>query len=59
MIVVESLGEKSVKCGKCKSLLRYDQTDVKTYKTNYDYLGDYDTVTGIECPVCENIIKDR
>lgn len=59
MIVVESLGQKSVKCFKCKSLLTYDQRDVKQYTTNHDYLGDYDTVFGIKCPVCDSILKDK
>jgi hypothetical protein len=58
-IVVESLGQKSVTCWKCKSLLTYTYHDVKQYTTNHDYLGDYDIVTGIKCPVCETIIKDK
>ena len=58
-IIVESIGQKSVTCWKCKSLLTYTHSDVKQHKTNYDYLGDYDIVTGIKCPVCETIIKDK
>lgn len=58
-IIVESLGQKSAKCGKCKSLLTYTQQDVKRYEINHNYLGDYDVVNGIRCPVCENVIKDR
>lgn len=58
-IVVEKIGKKSVKCSKCDSQLTYTHYDVKTYRTNCDYLGDCDIVTGIECPVCKNIIKDR
>lgn len=58
-IVVESLGQKSTKCKKCKSLLIYSQNDVKQYEINHDYLGDYDIVYGIKCPVCETILKDR
>ena len=57
-IVVESLGQKSAKCGECKSLLTYTQQDVKRYEINHDYLGDFDVVNGIQCPVCENVIKD-
>lgn len=58
-IIVESLGQKSAKCGKCKSLLTYDQSDIKRYTINHDYLGDYDTVYGIKCPVCGTVIKDK
>ena len=58
-IQVISVGKKEVNCGKCKSQLTYSQNDVKSYKTNYDYTGDYDIVDGIQCPVCENVIKDK
>lgn len=58
-IQVISLGEKEVNCGKCKSQLTYSQNDVKQYKINHDYLGDFDIANGIQCPVCETILKDR
>lgn len=58
-IVVESLGQKSVTCRKCNSLLTYHHTDIQTYTINHDYLGDYDTVEGIKCPVCGTIIKNN
>jgi hypothetical protein len=58
-IIVEKIGKKSAKCSKCDSQLTYTQYDVKSHRTNCDYLGDCDIVNGIECPVCNNIIKDR
>jgi RNase P subunit RPR2 len=58
MIAVLNIGKKQVTCGKCKSLLEYTQNDVQKYEINHDYLGDYDVVTGVKCPVCGSIVKD-
>jgi hypothetical protein len=58
-ITIIQIGEKEIKCGKCLSHLKYNQLDVKEYEINHDYLGDYDTVYGIKCPVCSNIVKDK
>lgn len=58
-IVVKALAKKEITCYNCKSVLEYDQSDVKKYTTNHDYLGDYDTVFGIKCPVCDSILKDK
>lgn len=57
-IVVEKIGRKEINCSRCKSLLSYSQEDVKEHKINFDYLGDYDIVSGIKCPVCELVLKD-
>ena len=42
-------------CYKCKTELQYEYRDIKEVKTNKDYLGGYDLVRGIQCPVCSAI----
>jgi hypothetical protein len=59
MVTVISTGIKTCTCGKCKSKLEYCQNEVQEYKINWDYLGDYDVVRGIECPVCKTVIRDK
>ena len=59
MVTVLNIGKKQTTCRKCKSQLTYSQDDVKSYEINHDYLGDFDTVYGIKCPVCSNIVKDK
>ena len=45
-------------CEKCKSVLEYDKDDVlKDVKINMDYLGDYDLIDALECPVCGWFIR--
>lgn len=43
-------------CGNCGSELEYSYSDVQEYKTNMDYLGDYNLVKGIKCPVCNTVL---
>lgn len=59
VVVVGKIGRKEINCSRCKSLLSYSQEDVKEHKINFDYLGDYDLTTGIECPVCGLVLKDK
>lgn len=44
-------------CKQCKSTLEYGWADIQKIKANQDYLGDFDLVHGIICPVCNNAVK--
>ena len=57
MVKVISKEEFVCKCYNCRSTLTYTYSDIGSYRINYDYLGDYDSVTGITCPVCYLVIK--
>lgn len=57
MVTVLNIGKKQITCYNCDSQLEYTQRDVQSYKTNYDYLGDFDIVPGIKCPVCSKILR--
>jgi uncharacterized protein with PIN domain len=57
MVTVVRRNNITCTCPKCRSDLAYDYLEIIEHKINHDYLGDYDTVTGIECPVCKTIIK--
>ena len=57
MIAVVDSPKKTCTCKKCESVLQYAFSDIKQYKINFDYLGDFDLVRGIKCPVCDNIVK--
>lgn len=46
-------------CEKCHSELEYHYAEVQEHKTNHDYLGDYDVVKGIKCPVCQTVLKHK
>lgn len=46
-----------ITCKGCGSILEYNASEIQTFKINWDYLGDYDTVRGIKCPTCETIVK--
>lgn len=59
MVNVVSQKVFDVTCGKCHSQLQYTYSEVKEHKTNQDYLGDYDLVKGIQCPVCQTILKHK
>ena len=59
MVTVLNIGKKQTTCGKCKSQLEYTQNEVQRYETNHDYLGDFDVVYGIKCPVCGTVLKDK
>ena len=59
MVKVLNIGTKQVTCWNCKSLLEYSQAEVSRHEINHDYLGDYDTVYGIKCPVCDKVVKDK
>lgn len=57
MVTVVSTPEFLCQCKKCASTLSYKYSDIEQIKTNYDYLGEFDIVTGVKCPVCSNIVK--
>jgi len=44
-----------VECPYCLVTLEIVYEDVKDYKVHCDYLGDCDTVRGIECIRCKNV----
>ena len=48
--------KKTCVCPRCKTELAYTYEEIALFKTNIDYLGDYDTIHGITCPVCTRII---
>lgn len=56
MIKVLSTQAFQKACRRCGSHLEYTSQDIQEYKTTQDYLGDYDIVLGIECPVCETVL---
>ncbi len=60
-MTVKVLGTTKYKCTckHCRSSLEYEFTDIQLVKTNPDYLGDFDTFTGIYCPVCSSPIQIR
>jgi RNase P subunit RPR2 len=57
MVDIVKMGKTLCTCKKCNSQLAYNHSEVKEYKVNHDYLGDYDIITGITCPVCNVIIR--
>ena len=44
-------------CPKCNSELAYSYEEIQEHRINHDYLGDFDVVQGIVCPICKSIIK--
>jgi hypothetical protein len=58
-ITVVSTTKYRKTCHKCDNELGYTYEDVKEYKTNHDYLGGYDLVKGIKCPVCSTILAHK
>jgi type II secretory ATPase GspE/PulE/Tfp pilus assembly ATPase PilB-like protein len=59
MVTVVNQKPFRITCGKCKSELEYLYSEVQKYKTNQDYLGDYDTVNGIKCPMCQTVLTHK
>lgn len=59
MVTVVRKNNITCTCPKCKSDLAYSYDEIAEHKTNMDYLGDSDTVMGIQCPVCKTIIKAK
>lgn len=57
MVAVVNTPEFLCHCNKCRSTLSYKYLDINQYRVNHDYLGDFDIVTGITCPVCSSIVK--
>ena len=57
MVDVVKLAKRLCTCPKCKSELAYSYNEIEKHMINHDYLGDYDLVRGIQCPVCKTIIK--
>ncbi len=58
--MVKVLEQHNLKCTcrKCKSVLEYVKDDVlKNVKVNMDYLGDYDLIDAIKCPVCGYLVR--
>ena len=55
MITVIGKSAKHVKkkvCPNCSNKLEYTMADTRQSKTNCDYLGGYDIVDVLDCPVC-------
>ena len=44
-------------CINCSSILEYTKSDIESYNTNYDYLGDFDTYNEVKCPNCSKMVK--
>lgn len=59
MVQVVSQKVFHITCGKCRSELSYLYAEVQEHKTNHDYLGDYDMVKGIVCPVCQTVLTHK
>lgn len=59
MVTVVNQKPFRITCGKCHSELEYHYSEVQEYKTNQDYLGDYDLVKGIKCPVCQTVLTHK
>jgi uncharacterized protein with PIN domain len=57
MVQVIKRGNLACNCPKCKSELEYTYDEISEHKINYDYLGGFDVVRGLECPVCKHIIR--
>lgn len=51
-VVEQRDGSRITNCNNCDSTLRYKPSDVVQEERNHDYLGDYDLVDVITCPVC-------
>jgi len=56
-IIERRTGSATVNCQHCDSLLRYMPSEVVTEQRNFDYLGDYDRVRVIPCPVCSETTR--
>ena len=54
MVVVLEKGQGSKKCtcSNCSSVLSYMPSERRQKNVNHDYLGDFDTINVIQCPVC-------
>lgn len=57
MVQVVERNHFTITCTRCKSKLSYTYDEVRDCEVNHDYLGDYDIVKGIECPVCNSILR--
>ena len=60
--MIEVIGKDTSKylqltCWKCASILKYTVRDTFKREVNHDYLGDFDTIRAITCPVCSEVIK--
>lgn len=59
MVTIVRRNNLTCTCLKCHTDLAYSYDEVQEYRINHDYLGDFDIVQGIECPVCKTIIKTK
>jgi hypothetical protein len=57
MVTVVSVAEFNCLCKKCCTTLSYTYKDISEHRVNHDYLGDFDIVKGITCPVCSSIVE--
>lgn len=57
MVYVVRRNNITCTCPKCRSDLAYSYDEVSDHKINHDYLGGFDVVQGIICPVCKTVIK--
>lgn len=44
---------KQAICRGCGCTFGYVPNEVFHHKCNYDYLGEYDTVLAVKCPLCQ------
>lgn len=51
MIKVIKYGKRYATCDKCKSVLEFEESDVRFADGQYKYIVKY-----IDCPVCNNVI---
>ena len=59
MVTVVRRNNFTCTCAKCNSQLAYSYEEIAEHRINHDYLGDFDIVTGIECPVCKTILGHK
>lgn len=57
MVKVIKQGTERLTCYTCKSELEYSHSDVRHSIFNMDYLGDFDTIPSIQCPVCNTVCQ--
>jgi uncharacterized protein with PIN domain len=59
MVTVIRRNNFTCTCPKCNSELAYSYDEIQEHRINHDYLGDFDIVHGIVCPICKSIIKAK
>ena len=59
MVTVVRRNNYTCTCTHCNSDLAYSYDEIDKYEINHDYLGDFDVIKGIVCPVCKTIIRHK